>query len=359
MRGKRTYDPEQPDKRKIRKWMRVEYYLFLISLVIVIAMTGSGLNQILYVAGAASRDAAAVRENEPEYVSFFHNVVKHFSKGDQDTGSTYGAGTEADTGVDISQFAHDSGYAGQVYALLEEYPEQVEKILSYYENASITVDGKITTYGEANPEEAIPERLLQLVIANIETIDFVADYPENHSVEAGAFPEDVTASDKIPLLIQWDERWGYQEYGDGLIAYTGCGPTCLSMVAIYLTGDTSLTPKVVADYADGAGYYADGAGSAWTLMSEGCTHFGLAGTEMRLSESAMVSQIEAGNPIICAMGEGDFTQSGHFIVITGYENGEFTVNDPNSKIRSAETWSYDRLSGQIRDLWYYTLSVQE
>jgi predicted double-glycine peptidase len=51
------------------------------------------------------------------------------------------------------------------------------------------------------------------------------------------------------------------------------------------------------------------------------------------------------------MGPGDFTTTGHYIVLTGYEDGEFTVNDPNSIQRSGERWSYDRISGQIRNLW--------
>lgn len=38
----------------------------------------------------------------------------------------------------------------------------------------------------------------------------------------------------IPLLLQWDERWGYKNYGDNIMAINGCGPTCLSMVVSYL-----------------------------------------------------------------------------------------------------------------------------
>ena len=45
-----------------------------------------------------------------------------------------------------------------------------------------------------------------------------------------------------PLFLQWDPRWGYTEYGeDSFLGLSGCGPTCLSMVLYYLTGDKSLT----------------------------------------------------------------------------------------------------------------------
>ena len=49
---------------------------------------------------------------------------------------------------------------------------------------------------------------------------------------------------------------------------------------------------------------------------------------------------------------GDFTTEGHFIVLTGYENGEIKVNDPNCRTRST-LWDYEELQGQIRNLWVF------
>ncbi|MCD8146234.1 MAG: C39 family peptidase [Clostridiales bacterium] len=333
--------------------MRIEYLLCGIALLAALHMTGKAVSRVTHAVGEAARDAAEAEANEPEYVTFIRGVVRHIAEEDDEQDSEPSA---ADTGVDISQFAEDDGYAGQIYALLDEYPNQVETILSYYENAALTVDGQQTTVGEQS-EDAIPERLLQLVVNNIETIDFVAAYPAKHNQDAKIDLSDEAKSDEVPLLLQWDERWGYEEYGDGLLCYTGCGPTCLSMVALYLTGDADITPLAVANYADEAGYYTDGSGSAWTLMSEGCEHFGVTGTEMMyVSESDMVELLETGHPLICAVGPGDFTASGHFIVIYGYSDGVFLVNDPNSPTRSGQTWSYNTLSSQIKNIWYYSLS---
>lgn len=41
------------------------------------------------------------------------------------------------------------------------------------------------------------------------------------------------------------------------------------------------------------------------------------------------------------MRPGDFTTIGHFILLTGVEDGKIKVNDPNSKIRSSKLWDYD------------------
>ncbi|MCD7838521.1 MAG: C39 family peptidase [Clostridiales bacterium] len=332
--------------------MRIEYLLCGIALLAALHMTGKAVSRVSYAVGEAARDAAEAEANEPEYVTFIRGVVKHVVEDDGEAENS--KTTEESLEVDISQFAGDDGYAGKVYALLDEYPDQVETILSYYENATLTVDGQQTTMGEQS-EDAIPERLLQLVINNIETIDFVAAYPTSHDQDVKIDLSEEAKSGEVPLLLQWDERWGYEEYGDGLLCYTGCGPTCLSMVALYLTGDADITPLAVANYADKAGYYTDGAGSTWTLMSEGCAHFGLTGTEMYVSESGMVEKLEEGCPMICAVGAGDFTASGHFIVIYGYSDGAFLVNDPNSLVRSEQTWSYETLSSQIKNIWYYSV----
>ena len=202
--------------------------------------------------------------------------------------------------------------------------------------------------------EDYPDSLLELLSKNEEATQFVLDYPDHKDDTPPDTIGDVTWGE-IPLLLQWDERWGYTTYGTDFLAVTGCGPTCLAMVAAGLNGDASITPNRVASFAQDNGYYVDGAGSAWSLMTEGCQNYGLWSQELPLDENRMRSELEAGNPIICSMLPGDFTEKGHFIVLVGVEDGLFRVNDPNSPNRSALLWSYERLSTQIGNLWaFYT-----
>jgi len=65
----------------------------------------------------------------------------------------------------------------------------------------------------------------------------------------------------------------------------------------------------------------------------------------------MTDALEAGSPIILALGKGDFTTTGHYIVLTGWDGQAFTVNDPNSRERSEKLWTYEQLEGQIRNIW--------
>ena len=202
-------------------------------------------------------------------------------------------------------------------------------------------------------KDQYPEELIELLENNAETADFVLGYPEKKDTAPAETIGDVTQGE-IPLLLQWDERWGYAYYADDMIAVNGCGPTAIAMVAAGLTGDNTVTPYKVAQFSAGNGYYAGDSGTSWTLMTDGAQQFGIYGEEMGLSEDEVFSALENGHPIICSMRPGDFTTTGHFIVLTGIEDGKIQVNDPNSRVRSEKLWDYSRLEYQINNLWVYT-----
>lgn len=204
-------------------------------------------------------------------------------------------------------------------------------------------------------EEGWPESLVELLEKNPETKDFVLGYRDYEG------PTDIDISDEvtegeIPLFLQWDKRWGYETYGSDFLAVTGCGPTCLSMVLCGLTGDTGWNPLATARWAQEQGYYVDGSGSSWSLMTEGAQGLGLTSSEVVFDEAHILAELEAGHPIICVVGPGDFTTSGHFLVLTGVDDsGKILLNDPNSIIRSEKAWDLEELMGQIRNLWSYSV----
>ena len=194
-----------------------------------------------------------------------------------------------------------------------------------------------------------PDSLIALLERNPETETFVLEYPlwEKSGYDLAEFENSETA----PLFMQWDQRWGYEIYGSDVIGITGCGPTCLAMAGYYLTGDEKFTPEQVAVFAWENGYYEKGYGSSWTLISEGAGKLGLQAKELPLVKQKMVDALEAGHPVILAMGKGDFTTTGHYILLAGVEDGAFIVNDPNSRAHSAKRWTYEELETQIRNIW--------
>ncbi len=202
--------------------------------------------------------------------------------------------------------------------------------------------------------DSYPEDMLALLSRNIDMLDFVLGYPEK---KGQVYADTIGEAEEgvFPLLLQWDERWGYGYYGDGenTLAVSGCAPTALAMIVAGLTGDASNTPYEIAQYAQAEGYYVSGIGTSWDLMTWGCQHFGVYGETISLSEESVFSTLESGTPIACSMRPGDFTTGGHFIVLTGIEDGKIRVNDPNSIVRSNQLWDYEVLAGQIKNLWAF------
>ena len=200
--------------------------------------------------------------------------------------------------------------------------------------------------------EDYPETYLAALANNPEMLDYVKGYLDSH----GVLDAKLTKSEKkedYPLFIQWDKRWGYASYGTSSIGISGCGPTCLSMVIYGLTENELATPDKVARYSEEQGYYIEGTGTSWEVMTDGAAAFGVTGSELSLDESSMKQALDAGHPIICAMRAGDFTAAGHFIMIYGYDKKGFIINDPNSRTRSEKRWTYEELNGQIKNLWSY------
>lgn len=197
-----------------------------------------------------------------------------------------------------------------------------------------------------------PEELLEALCANPEIIDFVKGYPTADGKAHGGLTEE-ELEEKVPLLTQWDVRWGYVPYGGSMIAAAGCAPTCLSMVIVALTGNEKATPDRLAADAEAGGYYVPGEGTSWTFLTEGCTAYGVAGNVLMLDKDAIARELKQGHLVICSMKPGDFTSAGHFIVLTEAEEEGFRVHDPNSIMKSGWLWDYAVLEPQIKNLWTY------
>ena len=223
--------------------------------------------------------------------------------------------------------------------------------LTFYRYDHTETELKVKAYAE---EMGIfyceyPESLIELLERNPETEEFVLNYPFRKEAATEAFAYDRTQG--VPLMMQWDSRWGYLKYGSDVVGITGCGPVCLAMAGYYVTGDESFSPERMVEFARKNGYYSAGNGSSWTLISEGGVKLGLKVTEIPLVKKKIMDNLEAGKPIICAMGKGDFTTTGHYIVLVGTEDGLLRVNDPNSYANSEKLWSYEQLESQFRNLW--------
>lgn len=199
------------------------------------------------------------------------------------------------------------------------------------------------------------EDYIWVLDSNEDTIDFVEDYEENKDNPPASDIGDDFVSGQIPTLYQWDERWGYTGYNSTILARSGCGPTALSMVLVYLKNDKTITPDKVAEYSQANGYTDEEHGSTWQLMKDAPANWGIAIKEGAPDdESWVMNMLNNGNPIIASVGPGDFTTTGHFIVLTSYEDGYVTIHDPFRSVNTNKKWKYSDIYPQMKATWAYT-----
>lgn len=208
------------------------------------------------------------------------------------------------------------------------------------------VDGDVVQY-----------KLLKLAVDEPEAVAFVRGFPEAYPADGGDPYEEEIADSSVPRLYQWDPRWGYTVYSSTTFALTGCCPTSLSMVYMGLTGKTDITPYDMGLRAQNGGYMTQYDGTDGAFLVNEAASLGLSCTEIGVSSDALRETLEGGNVVICNVGPGDFTEGGHYFVITGIaDDGTVSVNDPYSAERSSKTWDIDQVIGQTKALYSYALA---
>lgn len=137
--------------------------------------------------------------------------------------------------------------------------------------------------------------------------------------------------------LQWDKRWKavmYSNHGDKkqTIGSSGCGPTSLAMIMASWI-DKTITPVELCALAVQGGYRTYDSGTAWGFFGD------VAGRYPQFSKfiktgnlSTVLAAIRAGALVVCSMNGGDnhfWTKGGHYITVTGCDEGYIYANDPN------------------------------
>lgn len=157
----------------------------------------------------------------------------------------------------------------------------------------------------------------------------------------------------MPHIYQIDPAWSELPYAGGTIRQNACGPTCLTMVYIFKTGRTDMTPVDMCALSE-AGNYAPTGATEWSFMTSGAWQLGLNGTELHNDRDSMTQALRSGAPVIAAVRPGTFTNVGHYIVLYGIDDADqIEVFDPNSASRSARRWGVVEVLNEVEAMWAY------
>jgi hypothetical protein len=149
--------------------------------------------------------------------------------------------------------------------------------------------------------------------------------------------------DVVPLYNQLD--YAHIPYGEGhrTIATSGCGITCLAMVATYLT-DTVYTPaELAARFASRYAWH----GTSASIFPDSEELLGLKYDKTTYSWDEAYAALQNGQVIVTLVSAGNiFTNGGHYIVLAGLtETGKIIVNDPNGA-------NYTKLANGFKNGFY-------
>lgn len=156
----------------------------------------------------------------------------------------------------------------------------------------------------------------------------------------------------IPRFIQWDSRWGFEPIGDSYMAHSACGPVAMSSVYIHFTGDNKMNPVEMSKWAVKEGYYINDFGTSGYIFEEGAKKLGLKSNIIPFEMEKIKQAIDNGNLLVLHVRKGDFTYSGHYIMLIGYDKDDkLIIHDVNSPNNSQKKWDYDRLINQVTTVW--------
>lgn len=228
-------------------------------------------------------------------------------------------------------------------------PKEYEKVFKNLETKY--TDNRIEKMQKRYRE--YPLSLLELLLENEETFDFVYEYPDRSSSKEGTILKKEIEKE-LPTFYQWDQRWGYIYYGEDVLALTGCAPTSLSMILSYLKQDPSISPAALASFAEKNNLYQEGQDTFWAFFEKAASLYNVFTKKIAVSKREITNRLNNKQPIILRMKPGDFTKTGHFIVVSGfYKDGTLMVHDPNSKARSLKHWEIETVLEQATSAWVF------
>lgn len=203
-------------------------------------------------------------------------------------------------------------------------------------------------------EELYPEEILDTFYRQSDSLDYVYNYPfYKDSYKTMSFTEEELNSDTVPALYMNDYRWAYED--GGYVSSYGCAAVSITMANLYVNRNSDVDPIKVMRYADERGYYGFG-GIDEAGINDILDNFGIIYNEYicseggALTESELKALLDKKNTAIMGAMQGS-TFKGHAIIIRGYDENGFYINDPVSKDKTAQVWDFHIIMDDASRYW--------
>lgn len=164
--------------------------------------------------------------------------------------------------------------------------------------------------------------------------------------------------------LQTDPRWANLDYSakgeKTTIRASGCGPTAMAMV-LATWADPSVTPKTECAWALAHGFKAPHQGTYYGYFEEAGRRYGLKtyrlnyanlyGNDRSAYHAQARDAIDRGDLVIACMGKGNWTSSGHYVLVWGIQDDTIYINDPASTKAHRIRGDYAVFKRQVKYYW--------
>lgn len=154
---------------------------------------------------------------------------------------------------------------------------------------------------------------------------------------------------------QAEEPYRDYPYGEGefgRMINTGCGPAVMAMSASTIL-EEKITPQQMADLSIATGNIIPGNnGTLWQFFYDAGEELGLKVTPTESPEE-VIEALKDGKLVINSVNSklgGYWTYYGHFILLTGYQDGQIAVNDPAYRSKSG-LHSQEQVFTPSKQMW--------
>lgn len=169
--------------------------------------------------------------------------------------------------------------------------------------------------------------------------------------------------------LQTDAKWKdkpYRTNGESsTIGSAGCGPTCAAMV-IATVANKKVTPVETSKWSMKHGYKALNQGTYYSYFKAQFAEYGITCAQLNTANLYGKSSadthkqafdlLKQGYYIIACMGKGNWTSSGHFVLVW-WEDGKVRINDPASTRDDRVNGDLSLFKSQVK--YYWSVDVRE
>ncbi|MGX4645639.1 MULTISPECIES: C39 family peptidase [Holzapfeliella] len=160
------------------------------------------------------------------------------------------------------------------------------------------------------------------------------------------------------LILQTDERYKSLPYGTGAgtLDENGCAVASLAMVSAFFDNSIKTSPADILNWS-GSRYFVDGQGTSWDIFPAFATQFGYQYHDLGNDINNAIPYLKQGIPVVISVGPGQFTQSGHFMVLSYSDDNGIRLLDPNddpNKNHSLTIYNPAEIQKDMMHIWAFT-----